>query len=122
RAVDLAGDLDAGVVMLSFYYFVGDAAALFANFIKAPAHEPLDRIHGILRVRNSLALGHLTDQPLAGLCNGHHGRRRSRALLVWDDHRLAALHYGDNRVSRAQVNSNNLAHKSDSSQCLAQTA
>src|SRR6266852_347662 len=91
-------------------HFVGHAAGLFTNFIVPPAHEPLDRIHGVLRIRYRLTFRYLADQPLARLGDGHYGRRRPRPLLVGDHHRLAALHHGHYRVRRSQVNSNNLAH------------
>ena len=119
RAVKLTGDFDTRVIMRTFHNFIGHAAHLFADFVIAPAHEALDRIHGVLGVRHRLSLGYLPNEPLSRLSDGHNRRCRPGAFLVGDDHRFAALHHGDNRVRRPKVNSNNLAHNcSASSNCL----
>src|ERR1700733_1566248 len=90
--------------------FIGHHLDLFAHFIVATAHEPLDRINRIFRVRDGLALGHLAHKPLASLGNSNNGRRSPSAFLVRDHDRLAALHHGDYRVGGPEVNSDYLAH------------
>ena len=64
--------IDPLVLMRPSDYFVRNAAHFLADFVIAPAHEALDRIHSILGIRDRLALGYLAHQPLAGLVNGHH--------------------------------------------------
>ena len=110
RTVSLARNLHSRVLMRSGNHLVGHATRLFANFIVAPAHEPLDGVHRVFWIGHRLALGHLPDQPLTGFGDSHDGRRRPRTLLVGDDHWLAALHHRHDRVGCSQVNSNNLAH------------
>ena len=114
RAVYLPENLHARIVMVAFHHFVRDALHLIGHFIVAPAHEPLDRIHGVLGIRHCLPLRHLSHETLARLCNGHHGRRRPRPFLVGDYHRFAALHHSHYGVRRSQVNSNNLTHRHSS--------
>src|SRR5258706_86392 len=75
-------------------------------------HEALDGINRVFRIRDGLALGHLPNQPLASLGDGHDRRGRPAALLVRDYHGLPTLHDGNNRVGRPKVNSYNLAHSS----------
>src|SRR5947207_1118287 len=58
RAVGFARNLYARILMWSRDYLVGHTAGLFANFIKATAHEPFDRIHRILGIRYCLPLSH----------------------------------------------------------------
>ena len=85
---------------------VDDAAALtdvvrrqsdfFADFVRAPTHETLDRMDRGLRVGHRLPFRGLPYEPLAALGEGHHRRRRAAALLIGDYGRLPRLHYGDN--------------------------
>ena len=110
RAVHLAGNFDARVIVLAFDDLIRHALHFLADFVEAAAHEALDRINGVFRIRHRLALGHLTDEALAALGDCDYRRRGARPFLVRDHHRFAALHDRDDRVGRAQVNSDNLAH------------
>ena len=110
RAVRLAGNLHTRILVRSRDYFIGHAPHFFGDFVKAPAHEAFDGIHGVFGIGHRLALRHLADEPLARLGDGHDGRCCPRAFLVGDDHRLTALHHGHHGVRRSEVNSNNLAH------------
>src|SRR3990172_7099032 len=67
-------------------------APLHLRVIPSAAHEALDRVHGVRRVRDRLALGQLPDEPLAGLAERHDRRDRASALGRGDDGGLAALH------------------------------
>src|SRR4029077_14990604 len=78
-------------------------------FVPAPL-ERLDRINRVLGIRNGLPLGHLPHQPLAGLGERHHRRRRPPTFLICDDLRFATFHDGYHGVGCPQVNTNNLAH------------
>ena len=86
------------------------ACALDLRVVPAAAHEALDRVDGVGRVGDRLALGHLADEALARLGEGHDRRDGSSALSARDDGWLAALHHGDDRVRRAEVNSNDSSH------------
>ena len=114
RAVNLAENLDARVVVVSLDDFIRDALHFVANFIVAAAHKALDRIHRVFGIRHRLALRYLSHEALSALGDGDNRRGRARAFLVGDHHRLAALHDGHNRVCGPQVNSDNLAHLSQS--------
>ena len=74
------------------------------------AHFTLDGNHGAFRIGDGLALGHLADQALSVLGEGHHGRGRAAAFSVRDHDGLAAFHHGDAAVGCTQVNTDNLAH------------
>ena len=110
RAVHLALNLNAGVVVRALRHFVRDSLRLFDNFVVATAHKPLDRIHRVFWVRDGLPLGHLSHQALSRLRDRDYRRRRPRAFLIGNHHGFAALHDGYHGVGRAQVNTNNLAH------------
>jgi len=51
---------------------------------------------------------YLADKAVAGLCEGHDGRRGARALRVGHDGRLAALHGRHRAVGGAQVDAHHL--------------
>ena len=88
---------------------VGHARGFARHLVELPAHEPLDREDRVFGVGDRLPLGDLADQPLAVLGERHDRRRGPRAFLVDDDCRLAAFHDGDDRVGRAEVDSNDFA-------------
>jgi len=46
---------------------VRDHLHLVADLFVAAPHEPLDRVDGVLRVRDGLPLGDLSDEPLSRL-------------------------------------------------------
>ena len=110
RAVALAGDFDAGVVVRSFDHLIRDALGFFLHFVVTATHKPLDRIHRVFGIRNRLALSHLAHQALAALSNRDYGRGGTGSFLIRDYRRLAPLHYGHDRIGRAQVNTDNLTH------------
>ena len=78
------------------------------------AHVSLDRRHGSVRVRHSLALSRLADQTVAVLCKCNDGRRCALSFAVCDDSRLAAFHDCHAAVCCTKVNSYNLSHNETS--------
>ncbi len=78
--------------------------------LEAAAHEALDRIDRVFRVRHGLAFRHGTDQTFAGFRERDDGRRCPAALLVRDDDGLAAFHNGDDGVGCSQVYAYDFAH------------
>src|SRR5204862_8028052 len=56
-----------------------------------------------------LALGDLTDVPLALFGEGHDLGRQPRAFLIHDDRLLPTFHHGHARVGGAEVDSNHFA-------------
>ncbi len=92
-----------------------DHLHLFADLVEAASHEPLDRVHGILRIGDRLPLGHLPHQPFAGFGESDDRRRSPPTFFIRDNFRLSALHDGYAGVGGAKVNSNSLAHNASSS-------
>ena len=64
----------------------------------------------LVRVGDRLALGRLADQALAVFQDGHDRGRGARAFGVLDHFRRLAVHDGDARIGRAEVDADNLAH------------
>lgn len=77
--------------------------------IELPADETLEPKDGVGGVDNTLSLGRKTDETLAVLGEGHDGRSRASTLRVFYHTRNLALHDGNARVCRAQVNANDWA-------------
>ncbi len=74
------------------------------------AHVPLDRGDRAVRVGDGLALCQLSDEPFAGLREGHDRRRRAIAFGVGDDGGALPLHHGDDGVGRAEVDADHFSH------------
>ena len=111
RRIFLARNVDADISVLSLPYLVGHHFHFFVHFFETPAHESLDRIDRVFSVRHSLTFGYLPGQAFATFGKRHHGRRCASAFLVGNDNRLSTLHYCDNGVGRAEINTDNLAHR-----------
>ena len=109
RRILLAARFDPRVAVGRANDGVGHARRLARRLVVLAAHESLDREDRVFRVGHGLALGHLADQPLAVLGDGHHRRRRARAFLIDDDGGLPAFHDGDHRVGGAEVDSDHFA-------------
>ena len=114
RAEVLAvGELDHDAIRLRVLRHVvrNEArAALDLGVVETPAHEALDAEDGVLGVGDRLPLGDLADEPLTALREGDDRWGDAAALRVGDDLRLPALHDGHDRVRRAQVDADDLAH------------
>ncbi len=78
--------------------------------VPATAHEPLDRIDRVGRVRHGLALGELADETLARLRERDDRRDGPAPFGGGDDGRLAAFHDGDDAIRRAEIDTDDLAH------------
>ena len=89
---------------------LGELVAELMGRFKTATHEALHGVDRVLRVRHSLPLRHLANQPLATLRYRHNRRRRPRTLSVRDNDRLPAFHHSHAAVRRPQVNSNYLSH------------
>ena len=111
RRVVLVPDLDADVAVGRGNDGVGDHLHLLAHLVEAAAHEALDREHGVLGVRDRLALGDLPDEALARLGERHDRRRQPAALGIGDDDGLPAFDDGNDGVGGAQVDSDDFAHE-----------
>ncbi len=75
------------------------------------AHVPLDRADRAIRIGDRLTLRELADETFAGFRKCHDRRRRTRAFGVGDNDGLRALHYGDDRVGRAEVDADRFCHE-----------
>src|SRR6266540_2044673 len=109
-AVLLAVDVDARVAVRPLDDVVRDALHLVRDLAEAPAHEPLDGVDGLLRVRDRLPLRDLPDEPLAVLRVADDARRQPRTLLVRDDDCVLPLHHRDHGVRGAEVDADDLRH------------
>ena len=118
RGILLAVDVHARVVAVARDHLIRHQLHFLAHFVEAASHEALDRIDGVFRIRDGLALGHLAHQPLPVLGEAHHRRRCATALLVRDDHRRTRFHDGYHRIRGAQVDSNDFTHDVIGSSCV----
>jgi hypothetical protein len=110
RGVLLALRRDAHVAVLALDDLVRDDRHLLRDLVELASHEALDREDRVLWVRDLLPPSGSADEPLAVLRERDDGRRRTAALGVRDDGRLAALEHGHARVRRAQVDADGLRH------------
>ena len=62
---------------------VGDHLDLFADFVVAASHKPLDRIDRVFGIGDRLPLGDLSDEPFAGLGEIQLPKALSALLLHW---------------------------------------
>ncbi|EAV43575.1 putative NAD-specific glutamate dehydrogenase encoded in antisense gene pair with dnaKJ [Stappia aggregata IAM 12614] len=72
--------------------------------------QALDREQGVGRVRDRLAFSRLADETLAIVGEGHHRRGGAGAFCVFNYFGILAVHDGDARVRRAEVDTNDLCH------------
>ncbi len=107
----LAADVEGHAAVVASHDVVGHAAQVLAGFVEAMADEALGAVDRPLGVGDGLPLGDLSDEDLTLLgVPAHHRRRQAIALFVDDDLGLFALHHGDDRVGRAEVDSDDLSH------------
>ncbi len=110
RRILLASHVDPRIAVRRLDDRIRHARDLLRHFRVLAAHEALDREHGALRIRDALALGDLANEALTFLGKGNDGGGRARTFLVHDDRRLPTFHDGNDRVGRAQIDSDDLAH------------
>jgi hypothetical protein len=115
RRVLLAADVHARVSVRTARDLEGDDLLLLLHLGLLAAHEALDREHGVLRVRDRLALRYGAHEALATGRERHHGGRGARPLGVLDHVRLAALEHRHARVRRAKIDADRLCHLAHSS-------
>jgi hypothetical protein len=96
---------------------IGDEALVLLHHrvFEAAADEALHREEGALRIGHGLTLGGDADETLAVVGHGDDRRRGARAFRVLDDLGGLAVHDGDARVGRAEVDTDHLTH--DASPC-----
>ena len=88
----------------------GGDGVLHLRRVPLSPDEALRRVHGVLRVRDRLPLGDVSDEAFSSLRHGHHRRRRLVPTTVRDDHRAPVFHDGDARVRGAKVDADYLLH------------
>ena len=108
----LGAGLDPGVAVVALDDLVGDELLVLLHRIvaHATADQALDGEDRVLGVGDGLALGRLADEALAIVGERDHGRRGARALRVLDHLGVLAVHDGDARVGRAQIDTDHLSH------------
>ena len=78
--------------------------------VKTASDQALDGEHGVRGVGDCLTLGGLTDQTF-GFGETDDRRRGARTFSVFDDPGLRAVHDGNARVGRPEVNTNDFGHE-----------
>src|SRR5262249_27830816 len=78
----------------------------------AAADQALHREEGALGIGDRLALGWLADEAFAIVRKSNDRGRRSHALRVLNDLGSFAVHDGDARIGRAEVDTDDLSHDS----------
>src|SRR5450755_2841762 len=108
----LAASLDPGVAVIALDDFVGDEIDILLDqrILEPAPDQALDGEEGILGVGDRLALGGLTDQPLAAFGEGDHRGRRAGALGILDDLGRLALHDGNAGIRGTEIDADNFAH------------
>ena len=106
----LAPHLDPDVAVGGLDHFVRDELELLEHLVVAPPHEPFDREHGVLGIRDRLTLGDLPDKDFAVLRESRNRGRQATALLVGDHGWVSALDDRHHRVGRPEVNADHLRH------------
>ena len=75
-------------------------------------HVALDRTDRAIDVRDALALCHFAGENFAVFGEGDHRRGRTGAFGVCNNGGFSTFEYGNNRVGRAEVNSDRAGHTS----------
>ncbi len=105
-------DLDARVAVLAGDNLIGNQLHFLGDFIEPAAHEALNRINCVLRIRDGLPFRYRANQPLTTLGESDYRRSGPSAFLVGDNNRLPTLHHGHDRIGRSQVYPNDFTHLS----------
>jgi hypothetical protein len=106
----VAARLDPGVAVVGADDLVRHQVQVFLHlgFVELAPDQALDGEQRVLRIGDGLALGGRADQDFV-VEIGDDGRRGARAFRVFDHLGLAALHDGDARIGRAQVDADGFA-------------
>jgi hypothetical protein len=110
--IALALDLHPGVAIRSARDLVGNEflVPLQHWIVVTASDEALDGENRVLGVGGRLALGRLTDEPLALVRKRDDGRRRAHSLRVLDNLRSLAFHHGDARICGSEIDADDLGH------------
>jgi hypothetical protein len=108
----LAVDFHPGIAVVGLDDLVRDDVGVLLDhrILETAADQALDRVQGVVRVGDRLALGRLADQDFAILGEGDDGRGGAVALGIVDDPRLATFHDGDAGIGGAEVDADDSGH------------
>ena len=110
RREGLAANFHRCVAILRRDDLVREPPEFLADLVQLPSDQALDREHRVLGIGDRLALGGETHQPLTRLREADHRGGGPHAFRVGDDDRLSALHDGDARIGRPEIDADDLAH------------
>jgi hypothetical protein len=112
RAILFALNLNPGITITGPDNLIGHQAPVTIHFgiIVFTAHKTLDRVDRIFRIGNSLTFRYFTNKSLTTFVHSYNRRSGARAFRIRNYDRLSAFHDSDTRVSRSQIDSNNLWH------------
>src|SRR5690606_5821000 len=77
--------------------------------VEAAADKALDCKKRVLRVGHGLALGRLANKALVGISKRNDGRRGARALGIFNDLCVLAVHNSDAGVGCSQIDANDFS-------------
>ena len=108
-----AASLYPCVAILALDDVVGNKLCILLGdwIVEAAADKALHCENRAFRIGDGLTLCRLSNQALTVLGKGHDRWRRTCAFRIFDDLGLAAVHYRNAAVCRAQVDTNNFSHK-----------
>ena len=109
RRVDTVINLDARRIVFARDNFVRNEFHFFVHFVHETSHEPLDRVHGILGIRDCLAFCRLSNQTLSIFCKADDGRRCPHSFSIRNYHRIISFHYRNDGIGGTKVDSNDFA-------------
>ena len=97
-------------IVVTADYLVRHSLHFLGYLVVCLTHEPFDGEHCLVRVRDGLPFGRITDFPFAAVSESDYGRGSPLSLIVDDDGRLVAFHDCHARVRGSQVNTNDFSH------------
>jgi len=89
----LAPDLDPGVAIVAGHDVISHHRLVFRGdrVVMASPDQSLDRVYGVFRIGDALALGRLADQHFTVVGEGDHRRRGAAAFGIFNDRGLVSF-------------------------------
>ena len=107
-----SADIELNIPVGGFLNAEGQIPDVLLDFrgVEFPADEAFDAEDGVFGVGDGLSFGNLPHQPLPLVGDRYDRRCGPAALLIVDNLGLAALHNGNTRIGRTQIDAYYFAH------------